>query len=113
MPIYIDSFSLVPFRKGVASRNLINVLNKRALVSLENYDINEEKVKINLTNNPNTTFLTCENSTSNLINNLVIKVLFTNSPKLATISNSQKMEMDIYKSMLLVITENRYVLFSL
>ena len=113
MPIYIDSFSLVPFRKGVASRHLINVLNKRALVSLENYDINEEKVKINLTNNPNTTFLTCENSTSNLINNLVIKILFTNSPKLATIINSQKMEMDIYKSMLLVITENRYVLFSL
>ena len=91
MPVYIDSFSLVPFRKGVASRNLINVLNKRALVSLDNYDINEEKVRINLTNNPNTTFLTCENSTSNLINNLVIKILFTSSPKLATISNSQKM----------------------
>lgn len=59
---------------------------------------------------PNTTFLTCENATSDLINHLAIKILFTNSRKLATISNSQKLEKDIYKSMLLVITENRLVL---
>ena len=60
--------------------------------------------------NPNTTFLTCENATSDLINQLVINILFKDSRKLATISNSQKLEMDIYKSMLLVITENRLVL---
>ena len=103
------SFS-VPFRNGIASRNLINVLNKRTLVSLTTNDITEEKVRVNITNNPYTTFLTSENATSDLINSLVIKILFTNSPKLATVCNSQKMEMDIYKSMLVVITENRFVI---
>ena len=108
--LYIDCFSLVPFRIGAASCNLINVLNKTALLSLQNNDINEGKVRINITKNPNTTFLTRENATSELINNLVIKILFSDSPKLVTVSNSQKIEMDIYKSMLLVIIENRFVL---
>ena len=56
-------------------------------------------------------YLKDKHATSELINNLVIKILFSNSPKLATVSNSQKIEMDIYKSMLLAITENRFVLF--
>ena len=60
--------------------------------------------------NLNTTILTCENATSDLINNLVIKILFSHSRKLARSSNSKKLEMDIYKSMLLVITEIRFVL---
>ena len=100
---------LVLFRNSIASRNLINVLNKRALVSLKTNDITEEKVRLNVAKNPHTTFLTFENATSDLINNLVIKILFSNSRKLATVCNSQKLEMDIYKSMLLVITENRFV----
>ena len=79
-------------------------------MSLYNNEITEEKVRLNIMKTPNTTFLTCENATSDLINHLVIKILFTNSRKLATISNSQKLEKDIYKSMLLVITGNRLVL---
>ena len=55
--LHIDSFSLVPFRNGVGYRNLINVLNKKALVSLQNNEINEEKVRRNIMKNPNTTFL--------------------------------------------------------
>ena len=107
----LKTFSSAPFKNGIASPNLINVLNKRALVSLCNNEITEEKIRLNIVKNPDTTFLTCENAMSDLINHLVTKMLFTNSRKLATISNSQKLEMDIYKSMLLVITENRLVLF--
>ena len=36
---------LVPFRNGIASRNLLNVLNKGTLVSLKTNNITEEKVR--------------------------------------------------------------------
>ena len=58
-------------------------------------------------NNPHTTFLAPASATVNIINDFIMKVLFSNQTPMTTILNYQKEEMAIYRNMSVVITENR------
>ena len=85
----------------------INRLNRNALVSLDNDVIAKEKIEINIRVNPNTVFLTNSNKTANIINQMVLEILFSNQPILGDVLDGNKQPMKLYKNMTVVVTENR------
>ena len=85
----------------------ITRLNRNAIVSLENDFITKEKIEINIRQNPHTLFLTATNQAANLINTIVIDILFSQQLPLANILDSNKNALDVYKHMLVIVTENR------
>ena len=85
----------------------ITRLNRNAIVSLENDFITKEKIEINIRQNPHTLFLTATNRAANLINTIVIDILFSQQLPLANILDSNKNALNVYKHMLVVVTENR------
>ena len=74
---------------------------------LSDDNISIEKVKINIMNNPHTTFSAPTNSNVNIINAFVVEVLFSNQTPLMTIINSQHTQMPAYQNMSALIMENR------
>ena len=91
----------------VPPTSCINRLNRNALVSLDNDVITKEKIKINICINPNTVFLTSSNKTANIINQMVLEILFSNQPVLGDVLDGNKQPMKLYKNMTVVVTENR------
>ena len=91
----------------VPPTSCINRLNRNALVSLDNDVITKEKIEINIRINPNTVFLTSSNKTANIINQMVLEILFSNQPILGDVLDGNKQPMKLYKNMIVVVTENR------
>ena len=69
----------------VPPMSCINRLNRNALVSLDNDVITKEKIEINIRINPNTVFLTSSNKTADIINQMVLEILFSNQPLLGDV----------------------------
>ena len=97
---------------GFPTNKQIHRLNQNALVSLSNDEITEEKVKTNILPNPHKIFLAPTNSTVHMINNFVINVLFRDQTPLMVITNGLQNQMPIHRNTTVVITENRYSIFT-
>ena len=94
------------FQLTVPPTTAITQLNQNALVSLGNDIITKEKVEVNIRRNPHTLFLTATNRAANLVNMMAIDILFSQQLPLANILDANKNAMDVYKHMLVVVTEN-------
>ena len=82
----------------------INRLNRNALVSLENDVITKEKVEMNIHINPNTLN---SNKTVDIINKMVLDILFSNQPLLGDVLDGNKQPIQLYKNMTVLVTGNR------
>ena len=94
------------FQLTVPPTTAITQLNQNALASLGNDIITKEKVEVNIRRNPHTLFLTATNRAANLVNMMAIDILFSQQLPLANILGANKNAMDVYKHMLVVVTEN-------
>ena len=103
------SFYLATFRNGLPKNRQIHRSNRNALVSLSNGDITREKVEINITFNSHTIFLVPTNATVDVMNNHVLNVLFSTQITLIVVTNGLHSQMPVYRSMTVIITENRLV----
>ena len=74
--------------------------------------VTEEKFKVNLLTNPHTLFLAPTNATVERINKYAFNTLFGNENAIQYVINGLHIPMAIYKNMTVIITENRYFLFS-
>ena len=97
---------LAQFQLTVPPTTAITQLNQNALVSLGNDIITKEKVEVNIRRNPHTLLLTATNRAANLVNMMAIDILFSQQLPLANILDANKNAMDVYKHMLVVVTEN-------
>ena len=97
---------------GLPTNKEIHKLNQNALVPLSNEHITQEKVKTNILTNLHTIFLAPTNSTVDIINNLVINLLFRDQTPFMVITNGLQNQMPIHRNMGVVITENRYSIFT-
>ena len=100
-------FISAQFRLAVPPSTAIARLNQNAIVSLDTDIITKEKVEINIRRNPHTLFLATTNRAVNLLNTMAIEILFSKELPLANILDGNRNSMNIYKHMLVVITENR------
>ena len=89
----------------VPPMSCINRLNRNALVSLDNDVITKEKIEINISINPNTVFLTNSNKTADVINQMVLEILFSNQPLLGGVLDGNKQPIKLYKNMTVVVTQ--------
>ena len=103
---------LASFRAGIPTHRQLQRLNKNALVSLNDDTVTEEKVKVNIRANPHTLFLAPTNATVERINEFLFNNLFGNENVMLYVINGLHTPMAIYKNMTVIITENRYFLFS-
>ena len=81
-------------------------LNQNAIVSLDNDIIIKEKAEVNIRKNPHTLFLTATNQAANV----AIEVLFSTQLPLANVLDGNRNSMNVYKDILVVVTENRLTL---
>ena len=79
------------------------------MVSLSNDNITQERVEINISYNPHTTFLVRTNATVDVINNHVLDVLFGTQIPLMVVTNGLHLQMPVYRNMTVIIMENRLV----
>ena len=70
------------------------------MVSLENDVTTKQKVEMNIRINPNTLFLTSSNKTADIINKMVLEILFTNMTLLGDVIDGNKNPIQIYKIIL-------------
>ena len=95
------------FRLAVPPTAAIARLNQNAIVSLDNDIITKEKVEVNIRKNPHTLFLTATNRAANLLKTMAIEVLFSTQLPLANVLDGNRNSMNVYKHILVVVTENR------
>ena len=112
LSLYNHYSFLASFPMGLPTNKEINKLNQNALVSLSNEHITQEKVKTNILTNLHTIFLAPTNSTVDIINNFVINLLFRDQTPFMVITNGLQNQMPIHRNMTVVITENRYSIFT-
>ena len=67
------------------------------MVSLENDVTTKQKVEMNIRINPNTLFLTSSNKTADIINKMVLEILFTNMTLLGDVIDGNKNPIQICK----------------
>ena len=112
LSLYNQYSSLTSLPMGLPTNKEIHKLNQNALVSLSNDHITQEKVKTNILTNLHTIFLVPTNSTVDIINNFVINLLFRHQTPFMVITNGLQNQMPIHRNMTVVITENRYSIFT-
>ena len=95
------------FRLPIPPTTAIKRLNQNLIVSFNNDIITKEKVQVNIRTNPHTLFLTAMSRAANLLNTMAIDVLFSTQLPLANVLDGNRNSMNIYKHMLVVVTENR------
>ena len=104
-------FFSASFRIGMPTPTQIERLNRNAFVSLTNDMIINDKIRINILANTHTLFLAPSNSTVAIINQRVIEILFANHTRIAQVIHGVHVSMDIYRNMIVVITEKSYFFF--
>ena len=76
-------------------------------MSLDNDIITKGKIEINICINPSTVLLINSNKTADIINQMVLEILFSNQLLLGDVLDGNKPRMKLYKNMTVVVTENK------